>query len=99
MRKMLIIALSIILPNTLLAQGGYAYPGNYAFKSFMDGQKAYNYSGLDFLLGRNVSPKTDRNFTFLKNSITNWSYVRLSKNLRHPSPNAAPNPAGPPRQA
>lgn len=79
MRKILIIALCFILPNTLLAQGGYAYPGNYAFKSFMDGQKAYNYSGLDFLLGRNISPKTDRNFTFLKNSITNWNYVRLSK--------------------
>lgn len=79
MRTLIIISLCIIVPKTLWAQGGYEYPGNYAFKSFTDGQKAYNYSGLDFLLGRNISPKNDRNFTFLKTSISNWSFVRLSK--------------------
>jgi hypothetical protein len=79
--KNLLIAIGFIaLPATLVAQGGLSYPGNYDFKSFLDdSQKAYNFSGLDFLLARNTSSQTDRNFTFLKNAINNWSYVRISK--------------------
>jgi|DEB0MinimDraft_10_1074344.scaffolds.fasta_scaffold24850_1 hypothetical protein len=77
------IALFIIyyaaISYAALAQGGYSYPGNYEFKSFMDGQVAYNFSGVDLLLARNTSDQKDRNFTFLKSAINNWSYVRLSK--------------------
>jgi len=62
-------------------QGGYAFPGNYDFKTFTDDSKAYNYSGIDIFLGRNISSNTKRNFVFLKNAVNNWSFVKLSEKL------------------
>jgi hypothetical protein len=78
--KLSIIYISIFfIPVCAWAQGGYSYPGNYIFKPFADSQKAYNYSGFEFFMGRNISPTTDRNFVFLKNSINNWGFVKLSQ--------------------
>ena len=78
--RITLICISIyFLPIFSWAQGGHSYPGNYIFKPFTDNHKAYNYSGFEFLLARNISSTTDKNFVFLKNSINNWGFAKLSK--------------------
>lgn len=82
MIKLILIICGICSSVLSFAQVGFKYPGNYPFKVFMDGEHVYNYSGNDFILGRNISPKTDLNFTLLKNSISNWSLIRTSKKTK-----------------
>jgi len=71
----------IVLSIRGLAQGGYAYPGNFDFKPFLETTKSYNYTGIDFLAARNLSPVRENNFNYLQNSVTNWSYLKLSKRM------------------
>ena len=81
-RKFIVSLAALSFSISVFAQGGFSYPGNFEFKPFTESTKAYNYSGVDVLLARNTSSNVDRHFTFLKNSFSNWGFLKLSNRTK-----------------